>query len=233
MPLPFPRRIPLPLPLITHTEKNGISRTFLDFFRKIAEQAKLKAGELDQQTQLSEKAQGAFAQADANVHITEKAKSAWRVGKGCECGAQDCHAVNGCFCHPVDQVAERGGTGEEGVMCEITHTDCLLCFSFVWLAPHLLRLPSPRRPHPDYAKVLSSEFGQQAQSFYTQTSNNIKSVHEEASRIAADKKSAAALASEVPSNNPETTTATPAEAVQTAQQQPVTTGTSLAGAGAA
>lgn len=40
----------------------------------------------------------------------------------------------------------------------------------------------------DYAKVLSSEFGQQAQSFYTQTSNNIKSVHDEAQRIAAEKK---------------------------------------------
>lgn len=47
-----------------------------------------------------------------------------------------------------------------------------------------------------YSKVLSSEFGQQALHFYTQTSNNIKSVHEEAQRIAADKKHASAVASD-------------------------------------
>lgn len=47
----------------------------------------------------------------------------------------------------------------------------------------------------DYDRILRSEFGQQARHFYTQTSNNIKSVHEEASRIAADKKQASGIAS--------------------------------------
>lgn len=49
--------------------------------------------------------------------------------------------------------------------------------------------------YTDYDRILRSEFGQQARHFYTQTSNNIKSVHEEASRIAADKKQATNIAS--------------------------------------
>merc|ERR1712225_222788 len=141
---------------VAFDQKNGISRTFLDFFRKLTEQARTKAGELDQQAHISEK-----AQADDKVHLTEKAKNAWQVGKSY------------------------------------------------------------------YSKVLTSEFGQQAQSFYTQTSNNIKSVHEEASRIAADKKNAAAAASDVPSNNPEMVTATPTEAAKVVSQ-PVAPGAGAA-----
>merc|ERR1712093_742062 len=129
---------------VAFDQKNGISRTFLDFFRKLTEQARTKAGELDQQ-----------------VHLTEKAKNAWQVGKSY------------------------------------------------------------------YSKVLTSEFGQQAQSFYTQTSNNIKSVHEEASRIAADKKNAAAAASDVPSNNPEMVNAPPTEAAKVVSQ-PVAPGAGAA-----
>jgi hypothetical protein len=48
----------------------------------------------------------------------------------------------------------------------------------------------------DYTKVLQSEFGQQALSFYTSTSNNIKSVHEEAQRIANDRKHASVAANQ-------------------------------------
>jgi len=46
-----------------------------------------------------------------------------------------------------------------------------------------------------YNRILDTEFGQQALKFYTETSNNIKSVHDEASRIAADKKQASTSAS--------------------------------------
>merc|ERR1712225_208405 len=130
---------------VSFDQKNGISRTFLDFFRKLTEQARTKAGELDQQAHISEKAQGAYAQADDKVHLTEKAKNAWQVGK----------------------------------------------------------------------------------SYYSKTSNNIKSVHEEASRIAADKKNAAAAASDVPSNNPEMVNATPTEAAKVVSQ-PVAPGAGAA-----
>lgn len=52
-------------------------------------------------------------------------------------------------------------------------------------------------PVLDYSRALSSQYGQQALSFYTTTKNSLKDVHEEASRIAADKKHASAIAGDI------------------------------------
>ena len=69
----------------------------------------------------------------------------------------------------------------------------------------------------DYSRALSSQYGQQAQSFYTTTKNSLKDVHEEASRIAADKKHASAIANNTTVNEDATTSTIPA-AVNTAGQ---------------
>ena len=69
----------------------------------------------------------------------------------------------------------------------------------------------------DYSRALNSQYGQQALSFYTTTKNSLKDVHEEASRIAADKKHAAAVANDS-TTNPEATTSTIPAAVNTAGQ---------------
>jgi len=68
-----------------------------------------------------------------------------------------------------------------------------------------------------YSRALNSQYGQQALSFYTTTKNSLKDVHEEASRIAADKKHAAAVANDS-TTNPEATTSTIPAAVNTAGQ---------------
>lgn len=68
-----------------------------------------------------------------------------------------------------------------------------------------------------YTRALQSQYGQQAQSFYTTTKNTLKDVHEEASRIAADKKHASAVANNTTVNEDATTSTIPA-AVNTAGQ---------------
>lgn len=77
-----------------------------------------------------------------------------------------------------------------------------------------------------YTRALQSQYGQQAQAFYTTTRNNIKDVHEEASRIAADKKHASAVANDT-TTAPGATTDSMGAAAQTAGQ-PVSSTTTTA-----
>lgn len=68
---------------VAFDQKHGISSRFLEFFRTLTEQTKQKSAEIDAQTQISQKAGQAYAQADEKAGVTEKAKSAFAIGKSC------------------------------------------------------------------------------------------------------------------------------------------------------
>lgn len=70
---------------VAFDQKHGISSRFLEFFRNLTEQTKQKSAEIDAQTQISQKAGQAYAQADEKAGVTEKAKSAFAIGKSCAC----------------------------------------------------------------------------------------------------------------------------------------------------